>query len=84
MKFVVRSNVFFSRYRNQFDINVSRHIRSVLNVLIFISGYCFKAQDYEEELISKPLPRIISQGETIRAAYGERVQLPCHVQQIGE
>ena len=60
------------------------HIRSFLNVLILISGYCYKAQDYEEELISKPLPRIISQGETIRAAYGERVQLPCHVQQIGE
>ena len=67
-----------------FDIKNIYHIRSVLNVLIFISGYCYKAQDYEEELISKPLPRIISQGETIRAAYGERVQLPCHVQQIGE
>lgn len=60
-------------------------ISKVLTFLtIFLSsGYCFKAQGYEEELISKPLPRIISQGETIRAAYGERVQLPCHVQQIG-
>ena len=39
--------------------------------------------DYED-LVNKPLPKIISRGETIRAAYGERVQLPCHVQQLGE
>jgi len=60
----------------------------ILKVLTFLSiflssGYCFKSQNFEEELVTKPLPRIISRGETIRAAFGERVQLPCHVQQLG-
>ena len=49
----------------------------------FVTGYCYNMPDYED-LVNKPLPKIISRGETIRAAYGERVQLPCHVQQLGE
>ena len=50
---------------------------------LFVAGYCYNTPDYED-LVNQPLPRIISRGETIRAAYGERVQLPCHVQQLGE
>ena len=33
---------------------------------------------------SNQLPTIISRGETIRAAIGERVVLPCQVKNLGE
>ena len=33
---------------------------------------------------SNQLPTIISRGETIRAAIGERVALPCQVKNLGE
>jgi len=48
-------------------------------------GFCYNngGGDYPDDLASQPLPRIISRGETIRAAFGERVQLPCHVEQLG-
>ena len=50
-----------------------------------IPGFCYNngGGDYPDDLASQPLPRIISRGETIRAAFGERVQLPCHVEQLG-
>ena len=37
-------------------------------------------RDFED---SSSNPRIVTSGETIRAAYGERVQLPCQVQDLG-
>ena len=46
-----------------------------------ISGFALR--DYEDPL-SQNIPRIITRGETIRAAFGERVQLPCHVQDLGK
>ena len=51
-----------------------------------IPGFCYNngGGDYPDDLASQPLPRIISRGETIRAAFGERVQLPCHVEQLGK
>ena len=53
--------------------------------LFSIPGFCYNngGGDYPDDLASQPLPRIISRGETIRAAFGERVQLPCHVEQLG-
>lgn len=49
----------------------------------YFAGYCYNTQDYED-LASQPLPKIISRSETIRAAYGERVLLPCNVEQLGK
>ncbi|XP_059095513.1 protein amalgam-like [Tigriopus californicus] len=35
------------------------------------------------ELFHRPLPNIISRGETIRAAVGEKVTLPCEIKNLG-
>ncbi len=35
-------------------------------------------------LVNAPLPHITSKGETLRAAVGERVTLPCQVDNLGE
>ena len=40
--------------------------------------------DLPDALMNQPLPRIISRGETFRAAIGERVILPCQVKDLGE
>ena len=39
--------------------------------------------DLPDALMNQPLPRIISRGETFRAAIGERVILPCQVKDLG-
>ena len=62
------------------------NIAKLFFVFLPIPGFCYNSAsgDYPDDLASKPLPRIISRGETIRAAFGERVQLPCHVEQLGK
>ena len=57
--------------------------RSMHQSFLVFAGYFYNTQDYED-LANKPLPRIISRSETIRAAYGERVLLPCNVEQLGK
>ena len=34
--------------------------------------------------MNQPLPRILSRGETFRAAIGERIILPCQVKDLGK
>jgi len=57
---------------------------TVLFVLFFnlwISGLALR--DYDDSL-SQKVPRILTRSKTIRAAFGERVQLPCQVQDLGK
>ena len=60
---------------------------------LFILGLCYRSdkdfssythQGIPDALMNQPLPRIISRGETFRAAIGERVILPCEVKDIGK
>ena len=62
-------------------MEITNHIRC-----FFLSGQAYKDDYYEfsDDLASRPLPRIISRGETIRAAVGEKINLPCHVENLGK
>ena len=72
-KFVV------SPQHNQIMHKTSKLAEYYKSFSLFLTGY---SQIYED-LTNAPLPRIISRGETIRAAYGEKVELPCRVEQLG-
>jgi hypothetical protein len=41
-------------------------------------------QGLPDALMNQPLPRILSRGETFRAAIGERIILPCQVKDLGQ
>jgi hypothetical protein len=63
-----------------------------MKLLFYFSGLCYRSEkqmstynhpDLPDALMNQPLPRIISRGETFRAAIGERVILPCQVKDLG-
>ena len=51
----------------------------------FFSGVLsYNHQGLPDALMNQPLPRILSRGETFRAAIGERIILPCQVKDLGK
>ena len=56
-----------------------------LTVFFFFSGVLsYNHQGLPDALMNQPLPRILSRGETFRAAIGERIILPCQVKDLGK
>jgi len=54
-------------------------------ILSFFSGVLsYNHQGLPDALMNQPLPRILSRGETFRAAIGERIILPCQVKDLGK
>jgi hypothetical protein len=48
-----------------------------------INQYEDGSETFATHFVSGPLPQITSRGETIRAAVGDRVTLPCQVDNLG-
>ena len=61
-----------------------RKICYYANLPFFSGVLSYNHQGLPDALMNQPLPRILSRGETFRAAIGERIILPCQVKDLGK
>ena len=61
-----------------------RYYENLPFVLLFSGVQSYNHQGLPDALMNQPLPRILSRGETFRAAIGERIILPCQVKDLGK
>jgi len=86
----------FHKRSGKLKIQKIMQIQHFLMLIYFFTlcslGLCYRSDkdmttynhpDLPDALMNQPLPRIISRGETFRAAIGERVILPCQVKDLG-